>query len=125
MQNRSPNQTPTTTSNPDDKILNCRDCRQDFLFSAKEQAFYATNGYTVPLGCKPCREERKARRNGGTQPTQTEGYAPSPTRQGPNGYAPATPVVEYAGGDRKNRSRGGNRSDDFDSDDGGGYRRRR
>ena len=44
-----------------DKILVCKDCGQEFTFTAREQEFYAEKGFTnEPLRCKPCRDARKA-----------------------------------------------------------------
>ena len=31
-----------------DKVLTCADCSQDFVFTAREQEFYATRGFTEP-----------------------------------------------------------------------------
>lgn len=46
-----------------DRILTCRDCGQDFTFTAGEQAFYASRGLTNDPGrCPSC---RAARRSGG------------------------------------------------------------
>ncbi|MEG1774529.1 MAG: zinc-ribbon domain containing protein [Oscillospiraceae bacterium] len=46
-----------------DKILTCKDCGTEFVFTANEQAFYAEKGFTnEPQRCKPCRDARK---NGG------------------------------------------------------------
>jgi len=46
-----------------DRILTCRDCGQDFTFTAGEQEFYASKGLTnAPGRCPEC---RKARRSGG------------------------------------------------------------
>lgn len=48
-----------------DKTLNCKDCGEEFMFSASEQDFYAEKGFTnEPQRCKPCRQARK---NGGVQ----------------------------------------------------------
>ena len=45
-----------------DRILTCRDCSQEFTFTAGEQEFFATKGLTnAPGRCPEC---RKARRNG-------------------------------------------------------------
>ncbi|HEX6484055.1 MAG TPA: zinc-ribbon domain containing protein [Ktedonobacteraceae bacterium] len=45
-----------------DRILTCRDCGQDFAFTAGEQEFYASKGLTnAPSRCPSC---RAARRNG-------------------------------------------------------------
>jgi CxxC-x17-CxxC domain-containing protein len=43
-----------------DKVLNCRDCGKEFLFSAGEQAFYAEKGFqNQPTRCRTCRGSRK------------------------------------------------------------------
>ncbi len=49
-----------------DKTLVCKDCGQEFPFTAGEQEFYAEKGFqNEPARCKPCRDARKAsRRNG-------------------------------------------------------------
>lgn len=44
-----------------DMILRCRDCGQDFVFTAGEQEFYASRGLTNnPSRCPECRAQRKA-----------------------------------------------------------------
>lgn len=49
-----------------DKILNCRDCGNDFNFSASEQEFFAEKGFTNEPGrCPECRAARKQRNNRG------------------------------------------------------------
>ena len=45
-----------------DKALTCADCSQDFIFTASEQEFYATRGFTEPRRCSSCRASRKAAR---------------------------------------------------------------
>ncbi len=48
-----------------DKELRCADCGATFTFSAGEQAFYQSKGYTnEPKRCPACRESRKAERFG-------------------------------------------------------------
>ena len=44
-----------------DKTITCRECGQEFPFTAGEQAFYAERGYTEPQRCPSCRAARKAR----------------------------------------------------------------
>ena len=45
-----------------DKTLTCRDCQQEFVFSAGEQEFYAEKGFTnEPARCPACRAARKRR----------------------------------------------------------------
>jgi len=50
----------------EDKILTCRDCGKEFLFSASEQDFYAEKGFTNEPGrCPECRAIRKQSQNNG------------------------------------------------------------
>ena len=43
-----------------DKVLTCRDCGKEFLFSGGEQAFYAEKGFQhEPSRCKDCRGSRR------------------------------------------------------------------
>jgi CxxC-x17-CxxC domain-containing protein len=45
----------------EDKILQCKDCGREFIFTAGEQEFYAEKGFqNVPTRCKDCRTKRKA-----------------------------------------------------------------
>ncbi len=45
----------------EDKTLVCKDCGQEFVFSAGEQEFYASRGFeNEPQRCKSCRDARKA-----------------------------------------------------------------
>ena len=49
-----------------DKVLKCRDCGEEFVFTAGEQAFYKERGFQhEPTRCRRCREEKK--RQGGVQ----------------------------------------------------------
>ncbi len=49
-----------------DKTLKCRDCSMDFVFTAGEQEFYASKGFTQePSRCPDCRATRKREREGG------------------------------------------------------------
>ncbi|MBM3143292.1 MAG: zinc-binding protein [Chloroflexi bacterium] len=48
-----------------DKSLQCSDCGAAFTFSAEEQEFYQSKGYTnEPKRCPSCRQARKAERYG-------------------------------------------------------------
>ena len=50
-----------------DRILICRDCGQDFTFSAGEQEFYASRGLTNSPGrCPSCRAARRGRPSSST-----------------------------------------------------------
>ena len=47
----------------EDKTLVCRECNQEFVFTAGEQEFYAEKGFTnEPKCCRNCRQARKAAR---------------------------------------------------------------
>jgi CxxC-x17-CxxC domain-containing protein len=47
-----------------DEVLKCRDCGEDFVFTAQEQEFFAEKGFTnKPVRCKSCRAARKSERN--------------------------------------------------------------
>ena len=49
-----------------DKSIQCSDCGATFTFSAEEQEFYASKGYTNdPKRCFSCRQARKSERYGG------------------------------------------------------------
>ncbi|HUV03678.1 MAG TPA: zinc-ribbon domain-containing protein [Armatimonadota bacterium] len=53
-----------------DKILRCRECNQQFVFTVGEQEFYAQKGFqNEPGRCGPCRKARKRERalNSGVQ----------------------------------------------------------
>ena len=48
-----------------DKTLTCQDCGQQFTFSADDQEFFSSKGYSEPKRCPACRSARKAERGGG------------------------------------------------------------
>ena len=44
----------------EDKTLKCKDCGNEFVFTAGEQEFYAEKGFqNEPQRCKACRDARK------------------------------------------------------------------
>ena len=48
-----------------DKSLQCSDCGSTFTFSAEEQEFFQSKGYTnEPKRCPSCRQARKSERYG-------------------------------------------------------------
>ncbi|MFH0768618.1 MAG: zinc-ribbon domain containing protein [Chloroflexota bacterium] len=48
-----------------DKALQCADCGREFTFTAAEQEFFQSKGYTnEPKRCPECRRTRKATRYG-------------------------------------------------------------
>ena len=43
-----------------DKTIVCKDCGEEFVFTASEQDFFEEKGFTnEPQRCKPCRDARK------------------------------------------------------------------
>ena len=60
----------------EEKQLQCSDCGATFTFSAEEQEFFQSKGYTnEPKRCSSCRYARKAERYGNS------GYGYRPQRQ--------------------------------------------
>jgi len=55
-----------------DKTLACKDCGQEFVFTAGEQEFYAEKGFeNEPTRCKECRQARKNNRVKSTETFET------------------------------------------------------
>lgn len=47
-----------------DKTIVCKDCGKEFIFTVRDQEFYAEKGFqNEPQRCKDCRIARKASRN--------------------------------------------------------------
>ncbi len=45
----------------EDKTLTCKDCASQFVFSGREQEFFAEKGFTnAPQRCRDCRQARRA-----------------------------------------------------------------
>lgn len=48
-----------------DKSLHCADCGAEFVFTAREQEFYASKGFVnEPKRCMNCRQARKSEKRG-------------------------------------------------------------
>ena len=63
-----------------DETLSCTDCSASFTFSAGEQEFFASKGFSnKPNRCPDCRAARKSQRGGGSN-TMFSGN-PRPQRQ--------------------------------------------
>ena len=48
-----------------DKTLTCSDCNQEFVFTGREQEFFAERQFSEPRRCPACRAIRKASRDTG------------------------------------------------------------
>jgi len=70
-----------------DKSLQCSDCGATFTFSAQDQEFFASKGYTnEPKRCSSCRDARKAER--GTSGGNNGGGFGGQSYGGGSSYAP-------------------------------------
>lgn len=47
-----------------DRTLVCADCGQEFTFSADDQEFYSSRGFSDPKRCRSCRAQRRNGREG-------------------------------------------------------------
>ena len=81
----------------EDKTLVCKECGQEFVFTAGEQEFYAERGFqNEPQRCKACRDARKAAARG-----PREYFTATCARCGEIGHSesflepPALPVVFF------------------------------
>jgi len=80
-----------------DKSLTCSDCGAEFVFTAKDQAYYSERGFVAPKRCRNCRDARKAQSGGGSR---------GPSR-GPRGGGYGPPRGAYEGGRGGFEPRGG------------------
>ena len=47
-------------NNLEDKIIECCDCGQSFVWSKGEQTYFKSKSLSRPRRCKRCRDKRKA-----------------------------------------------------------------
>ena len=102
-QNRNGNGNTTSTPaapQPGDQVCQCIDsgkrpeCSKEFVFTVGEQKFFTEKGFTPPKRCKPCRDAKKAEKEGsGGGYNASGGYSASP--------APAPIYEDQNGGGRK------------------------
>jgi CxxC-x17-CxxC domain-containing protein len=60
----------------EDKMLTCKDCGAQFVFSAREQQFFADKGFVnQPQRCRECRQARRTQ--GGEHPASASSQRPS------------------------------------------------
>ncbi|HUZ88382.1 MAG TPA: zinc-ribbon domain containing protein [Candidatus Acidoferrales bacterium] len=54
-----------------DRVLTCRDCGREFVFTSGEQEFYQSRGLTnEPRRCPDCRSARRASDGGSARPAR-------------------------------------------------------
>ena len=60
-----------------DKVIKCRDCGEDFVFTAGEQNFYKDRGFQhEPTRCRRCRDDKKRQAGGMVSPTPISNTSP-------------------------------------------------
>ncbi len=58
-----------------DKTLVCKECGNEFVFTAGEQEFYEEKGFeNEPIRCKACRDARKQRMSDGRRGNNRQMY---------------------------------------------------
>lgn len=71
-----------------DLTLSCRDCGQSFVFTVREQEFFAERGFGNPVRCLTCRRAHKAKRMGAPEESPFQPAPPPAPRPAPEA-APA------------------------------------
>lgn len=59
-----------------DQSLTCRDCNSSFVWTASEQEFFATKGFSAPVRCAACRLKNKQAKEGGRRGDSNDYRAP-------------------------------------------------
>ncbi len=78
-----------------DKSIQCSDCSATFTFSAEDQEFFRSKGYTnEPKRCMECRQARKAERSGGGYGSQRQMFPATCGECGKNTEVPFQPRGE-------------------------------
>ena len=73
----------------EDITLTCKECGNEFTFTAGEQAFYAEKGFqNKPKMCKACRQAKRA---GGSQQTPREMFTCTCAKCGGEASVPFQP----------------------------------
>ncbi|MCX6005038.1 MAG: zinc-ribbon domain containing protein [Chloroflexi bacterium] len=75
-----------------DKTIKCADCGSDFTFSAEEQEFFKTKGFTnEPKRCPACRQAKKSEQRGGGYSSRSEMYPATCAQCGKETQVPFEP----------------------------------
>ena len=74
----------------ENKTLVCEDCKNEFIFTAEEQEFYASKGFqNEPKRCRACRDARK-----NAQRPQREYFTTTCARCGKEARVPFQPTSD-------------------------------
>jgi len=79
-----------------DKILICRDCSGEFIFTAREQDFFVSKQFHTPTRCKECRIKRKGLQSLIGSNPQRELYEITCAKCGKKNKVPFKPSPEKA-----------------------------
>lgn len=75
-----------------DKTLQCSDCGASFIFSAKEQEFFASKGYAnEPKRCPSCRRARRTQNPGSGERLERQMFSAVCARCGQETEVPFKP----------------------------------
>lgn len=78
-----------------DKRITCADCNKEFVFSAADQEFHASKGFTnEPKRCPDCRQARKSSRGEGGGGRQRQMYPTVCAKCGKNTEIPFEPQTD-------------------------------
>lgn len=61
--------------NNEDKQLQCKDCGKSFTFTAGEQKFFESKGFSAPSRCPSCRRKKRNEKVGPTTTSSQGGQA--------------------------------------------------
>lgn len=71
-----------------DKVLICKDCKAEFVFTEGEQAFFKEKGFdNEPQRCPECRKANKQQKNNGNGGGFNRGNKGSNNRGGQRGFS--------------------------------------
>lgn len=74
-----------------DQTLTCKDCGKDFVWTASEQEFYASKGFSAPIRCADCRRKIKLEKQSGASRGPRQMYKITCANCGNEGEVPFEP----------------------------------
>ena len=78
-----------------DKSIQCSDCGVSFTFSAEDQEFFQSKGYTnEPKRCSECRQSRRSERQGSNHGSPRQMYPATCSECGKSTEVPFQPSGE-------------------------------
>ena len=90
----------------EDKTLVCKECGNEFVFTAGEQEFYAERGFqNEPQRCKACRDARKNAARGPREYFTAVCAACGGEARGPSSPSPTAPFIAASASPRCGSSR--------------------